>query len=66
MPVEISLPQSEGALAELAAGSTDDQNISGSGLAGNILTIGIENGTNETVRSICLSWARMIRSAEVK
>ncbi|MEZ2416228.1 beta strand repeat-containing protein, partial [Muriicola sp. E247] len=39
----------EGALAELAAGSTDDQNISGSGLAGNILTIGIENGTNETV-----------------
>ncbi len=39
----------EGALAELAAGSTDDQNITGSGLAGNILTIGIENGTNETV-----------------
>ncbi len=39
----------EGALAELAAGSTDDQNIAGSGLAGNILTIGIENGTNETV-----------------
>ncbi|WP_297761533.1 hypothetical protein, partial [uncultured Muriicola sp.] len=30
-------------------GSTDDQNIAGSGLAGNILTIGIENGTNETV-----------------
>ena len=37
------------ALDEVAAGSTDDQNISGSGLAGNILTIGIENGTNETV-----------------
>ena len=28
---------------------TDDQNISGSGLAGTTLTIGIENGTNETV-----------------
>ncbi|MDG1573173.1 hypothetical protein OZ410_12655, partial [Robiginitalea sp. M366] len=39
----------EGALAELAAGSTDDQNISGSGLAGTTLTIGIENGTGETV-----------------
>ncbi|MDG1573174.1 hypothetical protein OZ410_12660, partial [Robiginitalea sp. M366] len=39
----------EGALAELAAGSTDDQNISGSGLAGTTLTIGIENGTSETV-----------------
>ncbi|MGB5647296.1 MAG: hypothetical protein WBM55_09245, partial [Muriicola sp.] len=39
----------QAALDEVAAGSTDDQNISGSGLAGNILTIGIENGTNETV-----------------
>ncbi len=39
----------EGALAELAAGSTDDQNISGSGLTGTDLTIGIEGGTNETV-----------------
>ncbi|RNC91558.1 MAG: hypothetical protein ED555_00005, partial [Allomuricauda sp.] len=39
----------EGALAELAAGSTDDQNISGSGLSGTDLTIGIENGTNEVV-----------------
>lgn len=29
--------------------ATDDQNISGSGLAGTILTIGIENGSNETV-----------------
>ncbi|TDQ30830.1 hypothetical protein CLV82_1526 [Zeaxanthinibacter enoshimensis] len=28
---------------------TDDQNISGSGLAGTVLTIGIENGSNETV-----------------
>jgi uncharacterized protein YjbI with pentapeptide repeats len=29
--------------------STDDQNISGSGLAGTVLTIGIEGGTSETV-----------------
>ena len=29
--------------------STDDQNISGSGLSGTTLTIGIEGGTNETV-----------------
>ncbi|MDC6354741.1 MULTISPECIES: hypothetical protein, partial [unclassified Robiginitalea] len=29
--------------------STDDQNISGSGLSGTDLTIGIENGTNEVV-----------------
>ncbi|MEA3447402.1 MAG: tail fiber domain-containing protein [Bacteroidota bacterium] len=28
---------------------TDDQNISGSGLSGNALTIGIENGSNEIV-----------------
>ena len=28
---------------------TDDQNISGSGLSGNTLTIGIEGGNNETV-----------------
>ncbi len=28
---------------------TDDQNISGSGLSGNTLTIGIENGSSETV-----------------
>src|SRR5690606_34545958 len=39
----------EGALSELAASSSDDQNISGSGLASNILTIGIENGTSEDV-----------------
>jgi len=30
-------------------GGTDDQNISGSGLSGNILTIGIEGGNSETV-----------------
>lgn len=29
--------------------NTDDQNISGSGLSGTTLTIGIEDGTNETV-----------------
>ena len=29
--------------------STDDQNISGSGLSGTDLTIGIENGTNEVI-----------------
>ncbi len=29
--------------------STDDQNIAGSGLTGNTLTIGIESGTSETV-----------------
>ncbi|MGB6153517.1 MAG: hypothetical protein WBG48_16170, partial [Pricia sp.] len=29
--------------------NTDDQNISGSGLSGTDLTIGIENGTNETI-----------------
>jgi hypothetical protein len=29
--------------------NTDNQNISGSGLSGNTLTIGIENGSNETV-----------------
>ena len=29
--------------------NTDSQNISGSGLSGSTLTIGIENGTNETV-----------------
>src|SRR5690606_19415358 len=39
----------EGALSELATGSTDDQNISGSVLTGNTLTIGIENGTSEDV-----------------
>lgn len=31
------------------ASGTDNQNISGSGLSGTVLTIGIENGTNETV-----------------
>ena len=31
------------------SGGTDDQNIQGSGLAGNILTIGIEGGTSETI-----------------
>ncbi|MGW9685650.1 hypothetical protein [Flagellimonas sp. 2504JD1-5] len=41
----------EGALAELAAGSTDDQNIESLGvdLGTNILTVGIENGTSQTV-----------------
>ncbi|SFR31625.1 hypothetical protein SAMN04490243_0298, partial [Robiginitalea myxolifaciens] len=39
----------QAAIDEVAAGSTDDQNISGSGLSGTTLTIGIENGTNETV-----------------
>jgi hypothetical protein len=29
--------------------NTDDQNMSGSNLTGNILTVGIENGTSETV-----------------
>ncbi len=29
--------------------NTDNQNISGSGLSGTVLTIGIQNGTNETV-----------------
>ncbi len=55
----------EGALAELAVGSTDDQNISGSGLAGNILTIGIENGTNETVDLSALVGTDDQTSAEV-
>ena len=36
-------------LSSLSNSGTDDQNISGSGLAGTTLTIGIENGTNETV-----------------
>ena len=37
-------------LASLQDGTgTDDQNISGSGLSGTTLTIGIENGTNEMV-----------------
>ncbi|MBT8284706.1 MAG: hypothetical protein HKO75_04920, partial [Flavobacteriaceae bacterium] len=39
----------QAALDEVAAGSTDDQNISGSGLAGTNLTIGIENGASEVV-----------------
>jgi hypothetical protein len=33
----------------IPAGGTDDQNISGSGLNGNTLTIGIEDGNNEDV-----------------
>jgi len=33
----------------ISSTGSDDQNISGSGLSGSILTIGIENGTNETV-----------------
>ena len=37
-------------LAGLQDGTgTDDQNITGSGLSGNTLTIGIEGGNNETV-----------------
>ncbi|WP_171037120.1 hypothetical protein, partial [Maribacter algarum] len=41
----------EGALAELAAGSTDDQNIENLALNGatNELTVGIEDGTSQTV-----------------
>ncbi len=39
----------QSAIDELAAGSTDDQNISGSGLSGTDLTIGIENGASEVV-----------------
>ncbi len=39
----------QAAIDELNTGSTDDQNISGSGLAGTDLTIGIENGGNEIV-----------------
>ena len=39
----------QAALDEVAAGSTDDQNISGSSLAGTDLTIGIENGASEVV-----------------
>ena len=41
----------EGALAELAAGSTDDQNIESLGVdvGTNILTVGIEDGTSQTV-----------------
>src|SRR5690606_12374881 len=39
----------EGAISELATGSTDEQNIHGSVLTGNTLTIGIENGTSEDV-----------------
>ncbi len=37
------------AIDELNTGSTDDQNISGSLLSGTDLTIGIENGTSETI-----------------
>ena len=46
----------EGALAELAAGSTDDQNIESLGVdvGTNILTVGIEDGTSQTV--IFLTW----------
>jgi uncharacterized protein YjbI with pentapeptide repeats len=36
-------------LSSLDDSGTDDQNISGSGLSGTDLTIGIENGTNEVV-----------------
>ncbi|WP_229732479.1 hypothetical protein [Muriicola marianensis] len=39
----------QGAIDEVVAGSSDDQNISGSGLAGTNLTIGIENGASEIV-----------------
>ncbi|WP_212748446.1 hypothetical protein, partial [Maribacter algarum] len=40
----------EGALTELAAGSTDNQNIENLGLSGaNILTVGIEDGSSQTV-----------------
>ncbi len=45
----ITASEVQSAIDELAAGSTDDQNISGSGLSGTDLTIGIENGTNEVV-----------------
>jgi hypothetical protein len=36
-------------LSSLSNSGTDNQNISGSGLSGTTLTIGIEDGTNETV-----------------
>ncbi len=36
-------------VVDISGVSTDDQNISGSGLAGTVLTIGIEGGTSETV-----------------
>ena len=36
-------------LSSLSNSGTDDQNVSGSGLSGTTLTIGIENGSNETV-----------------
>ena len=39
----------EGALAELAAGSTDDQNLTGATLTGNSLQIDIEGGSSTTV-----------------
>jgi hypothetical protein len=39
----------QAAIDEVAAGSTDDQNISGSNLTGTNLTIGIENGASEVV-----------------
>jgi hypothetical protein len=45
----LTAADTQAAIDELAVGSTDDQNISGSGLSGTDLTIGIEGGTNETV-----------------
>ncbi|WP_373074599.1 hypothetical protein, partial [Zeaxanthinibacter enoshimensis] len=39
----------QAAIDELAAASSDDQNISGSNLTGTNLTIGIENGTSEVI-----------------
>ncbi|KAG1647778.1 Collagen alpha-2(I) chain [Nymphon striatum] len=45
----LTADQVQAAIDELANESTDDQNISGSGLSGTNLTIGIENGTNEVV-----------------
>ncbi|MDC0231250.1 hypothetical protein OAK19_04730, partial [Aureispira] len=39
----------------VASSGTDDQNISGSGLSGTTLTIGIEGGANETVDLSALS-----------
>ncbi len=43
------------AIDELNTGSTDDQNINGSGLSGTDLTIGIENGSSEIVDLSSLS-----------
>ena len=58
----ITLPNTDGSIGQVLAtdgagniswstvsAGTDDQNISGSGLSGTTLTIGIEGGSSETV-----------------